>query len=273
MAGGAVTVVAVGLLLVLLLRRRRYVVPALVAVALLYGQAQAWSSVRAQARRLAAADPVPHGWIDDSAGRDAHVLAVGTAGAFDPRLLAQLALWNRSLRGVRVLDPSQADPRTGLLPVSYGPVVLARELDLVGPRLGASTAGTLVQAGSPLQLAATVEGRYPDGWGGPVTTYRRFGDAPGPGRVVVTASRPAKPAPTRGEVREQVGPLHGSLAPPQHIVYVHSPQTITTTLDVPRGPFRVVITVDPTFSPLDFAISDNRELGAQLDFGYRKSNR
>ena len=51
---------------------------------------------------------------------------------------------------------------------------------------------------------------------------------------------------------------------------IHSCQTRTFVLPTPPLPWRVEVAVDPTFSPgkLDPNLSDFRELGAQVGFGY-----
>src|SRR6266545_1852927 len=271
---GAFAVAAVVAFVLLFgLRARSLAVPAAVAVVVLAGHAAAWSSARAEARAVKAADPAPRGWVDDHVGTHAQVFAVGPAGAFDERTVAELTLWNRSIRGTRVVDPSAVDPKIGLLAVSDTPVVLVRETDLVGTEVARSGAGVLLRPSIPLQVSETVEGLFPDGWSGPTTTYRRFGGPPRPGKVVVVASRADWGGPDRpSDVRFQVGTraddvveLYGPDLHPK----IHSKETLTRTIDVPPPPFVVVVTIDPTFSPADFGASDPRQLGAKLRFTYR----
>jgi hypothetical protein len=47
---------------------------------------------------------------------------------------------------------------------------------------------------------------------------------------------------------------------------VHSGQTRTFDLPVPRAPFRVEVRVSPTFSPAQYGQGDTRQLGVQLAF-------
>ena len=43
----------------------------------------------------------------------------------------------------------------------------------------------------------------------------------------------------------------------------------TFTIPTPRPPFRIEVSVSPTFSPSDYGSFDRRELGAQLGFDFR----
>src|SRR6266508_2134898 len=271
---GALAVAAVVAFVLLFgLRARSLVVPAAVAVVVLAGHAAAWSSARGEARAVKAADPAPRGWIDDHVGTHAQVFAVGPAGAFDERTVAELTLWNRSIRGARVVDPSVVDPKIGLLAVSDTPVVVVRGTDLVGTEIARSGAGVLLRPSIPLQVSETVEGLFPDGWSGPTTTYRRFGGPPRPGKVVVVASRadwggPDRPSDVRFQVGKRADDVVELYGPDLH-PKIHSKETLTRTIDVPSPPFVVVVTIDPTFSPADFGASDPRQLGAKLRFTYR----
>jgi hypothetical protein len=267
----AAAVVVVALSLLLVFRRAGVVLPAVVVLVLLAGHFAAWSSAHAEARAVAAADPVPSGWVDRRVRSGKEVYAVGPPGAFDERTMADLTLWNRSVRGVRVLDLSTVDPKTGLLSVSDTPLVLVRGTALSGAEIARSGAGVLLRPALPLQLAETVEGLYPDGWGGASTTYRRFSGPARPGKVVVWSSRGEWRGPDRpSDVRFQVGPLDGDVVELGHDVEfkMHSGQTTTRVVDVPPPPFQVIITVDPTFSPASFGSTDKRQLGAQLRFTY-----
>jgi hypothetical protein len=52
---------------------------------------------------------------------------------------------------------------------------------------------------------------------------------------------------------------------------IHSCQLKTFSLPTPPGPWRVEVTIDPTFSPaaLDPRLGDQRQLGARVNFGYK----
>ena len=54
---------------------------------------------------------------------------------------------------------------------------------------------------------------------------------------------------------------------------IHSCQVRTFTLETPPHPWRVEVTIDPTFSPsaIDPALGDARQLGARAGFAYRLS--
>jgi hypothetical protein len=44
----------------------------------------------------------------------------------------------------------------------------------------------------------------------------------------------------------------------------------TFRLATPAPPFRVEVTVDPTFSPAEFSVPDSRQLGAQVSFAFER---
>jgi hypothetical protein len=247
--------------------RRSLVLPLLVAVLIVGGEAVAWASVRNEAHTLAAAESRPRDWVDRHVPPGTHVLVVGPANELDPRTLAQLTLWNRAVRGVQVLDLSAVDPQTALLPVASSDL-LARGVQLGGTEIARSRAGTLMRTPLPVQLAQTLDGMYPDGWSTGYVTYRRFAGN-GPGHVVVTVSRAGWTGTDRpGHVSVFVGKL-GENATTSATDVIHSGQTHELTVDVPAPPFEVVVSTTPTFSPSQFGASDTRQLGAELKFAYR----
>lgn len=265
--GVVAAAVAVAFALLAVLRRPRYALPAALAVVLLVGQGAAWSSVRHEARALAATEPGPRGWVDRNAGSRAHVFVVGPAAALDERIIAQLTLWNRSIRGVRELDLSKVDPTSGLVPTSSTDPVLVRGTELAGTEIARSAAGVLMRP--PLGLAETVEGLFSDGWSGDHAFYRRFTGPPHAGTVLVTVSRvnwrgQDKPA----DVRIDSGPLNGTGEQRAHIV-IHSGEDHQLVIPVPPPPFQIAMTIQPTFSPAEFGATDSRQLGAQITFTYR----
>jgi hypothetical protein len=259
--------VAVAFVLLVVLRRPRFALPAVLAVLLFIGQGLAWSSVRSEARALAATEPSPHGWVDREAGSSAHVYVVGPAAALDERSLAELTLWNRSVRGGRELDLSTIDPTTGLVPDAGTDLVLVRGAELGGTVIARSSAGVLMRP--PLTVAETVEGLFSDGWSGDHAFYRRFAGPPRAGTVLVTVSRvnwrgQDKPA----DVRIDSGPLNGTGEQRAHIV-IHSGEDHQLVIPVPPPPFQIAMTIQPTFSPAEFGATDSRQLGAQITFKYR----
>ena len=265
--GVVVAAVAVAFAMLVVLRGRRHALPAVLAILLLVGQGAAWSSVRREARALAATEPGPHGWVDRNAGPGAHVFVVGPAAALDERSIAQLTLWNRSVRGARALDLSKVDPTTGLVPTSGTDPVLVRGTELAGTEIARSTVGVLMRP--PLTVAETVEGLYSDGWSGDHAFYRRFAGSPHAGSVLVTVSRvnwrgQDKPA----DVRIDSGPLNGTGEQRAHVV-IHSGEDHQLVIPVPPPPFQIAMTIQPTFAPAEFGATDSRQLGAQITFTYR----
>jgi hypothetical protein len=265
---GVAAALAVALGILRMAPRRSLVLPVLVAVVIVASEAVAWASVRSEARTLAAVEPRPRDWVDRHVRPGTHVLVVGPAGELDARTLAQLTLWNRAVRGAQVLDLSNVNPATPLLPLAKSDL-LARGVELSGTVLARSRAGTLMHSPLPVQLAQTLDGMYADGWSTGYVTYRRFSGSSKPGRVVVTVSRAGWGGADRpGHVSVFVGRLGGN-ATTQATDVIHSGQTNTLTVHVPAPPFQVVVSTTPTFSPSQFGASDTRQLGAQLKFDYR----
>jgi hypothetical protein len=233
------------------------------------GHAAAWWSVRAEAHALAASEPGPRGWVDRDADRGAHVYVVGPAGDLDRRTVAQLMLWNRTVRGARPLDPSAVDPQTGLIPGSDADLVVERGVDLAGTEVARSTGGVLLRPVIPYTVSQTIDGLYADGWSGYQTTYRRFAGPPRPGRVRVTVSRAAWGGPDRpSEVSVEAGTPDGTVKARRRLV-IHSSQEQQVEIPVLPPPFQILVTVSPTFTPADFGSSDTRQLGAELHFAYQ----
>ena len=267
LVGGVVAVVAVAALMLVMLRRRRLALLAALAVLLVVGQAAAWSSVRREARALAAAEPTPHDWVDRHAGSGSQVFVVGPAAALDERTLAQLTLWNRSIRGARPLDLSKVDVPTGQLLTWGSDLALVRGIDLAGTKIARSAAGVLMRP--PLGVAETIDGLFADGWSGDHATYRRFSGPAKAGTVLVDLSRVNWRGQDRpGEVRIDSEPLNGASTQRADIV-IHSGEDHKLVIPVPPPPFQVALTVQPTFSPSEFGAADPRQLGAQITFTYR----
>jgi hypothetical protein len=265
---GVAAAVVVAFVGAVLLRRHPFALPAVVAVLLLVGHAAAWSSVHREARALAASEPTPRDWVDRHAGSGSRVFVVGPPTSVDQRFVAQLTLWNRSVRGFRQLDLSKVDVQTGLLPNSGPDLALVRGPGIVGSsEIARSAAGVLVKP--PLGIAQTIDGLYPDGWSGDHAYYRRFSGPPKPGTVLVVVSRVAwggqdKPA----DVRIDSEPLNGTATQAAHIV-IHAGKEYKLVIPVPPPPFQIAMTIQPTFSPSEFGGTDTRPLGAQITFTYR----
>jgi len=253
--------VVVGVLLLVVLRRRTALLAAALAILLLVGQAAAWSSARAEARVLAAFEPGPHGWIDRSAGAGARVVVAGPPEALDRTALAQLTLWNRSIRGVQELSFLEIDPHSGQLGVApRADLVLVRGTELAGTEVARSAGGVLVRPPNPLlNLAETVEGVFPDGWSGEQAVYRRFSGSPG--TVLVTIGRPDGP-PAEAWVEAWRGE-EVSLEAQAHVALASGAEK-QLVIEVPPPQFRVVVRIEPTFPA-----EDGRQLGARVRFEYR----
>ncbi len=270
-AGGRATFIEWSLLAavaaagVLLADPRRLPAAALVGAAVLVvsGQLFAYHDARDAASRVATALPGAHDWLDRlvPAGETVTVVSAGEPAVRD--LLAQTAIWNRTLGPELAVDPTAADLRTGALPDGASPsFVLATGVALAGEPLASTAAGELVRAAHPLGLAATTEGVSGDGWSGAEAVYRRFSG--GPGVLRVTVSR------TAWGGQDVPGTVTVAVpgAAPERLV-IHAGQQRTLDLRAPAAPFKVRVTVSPTFSPADFGQGDTRQLGAQLGFDFR----
>jgi hypothetical protein len=268
---GAVVVV-LAVVLVAGSRRRPLGLAAAVLLFVTASHAAAWTSVRSEARALDAAEVLPRGWVDRHAGAGSEVYVAGPPEARDDRSLAQLVLWNESVRGFREFDVAPVDPRTGLITAPAVPFALERGVQLAGKEIARSRAGTLVQTTGQPQLLETVEGLYADGWSGERAVYRRFAGPSRPGKLAVVVSRAAWRGTDRpAEVSIATGPLDGDVEERSRVV-LHAGEEQQVEVDVPPAPFQVVVAVDPTFSPAEFGAADERRLGAQLRFAYRPGN-
>jgi hypothetical protein len=85
------------------------------------------------------------------------------------------------------------------------------------------------------------------GWGGPDV----------PGRVKISLGRPAASGPGLAEV-------YGL-----RLWIVHRLDQRTFVFAARRPPLRIVVEVNPTFSPSQFGLADTRQLGAQVSFSFR----
>jgi hypothetical protein len=264
LVAGVAVVVGVALLLLHVLRRRPILLPVALATILLVAQAAAWSSVRGEARALAAAEPAPHGWIDRNAGSGAEVVVAGPAEALDALVIAQLTVWNRTIRGVRELNFLDVDPHSGQVGVDpEADLVLVRGTELAGREIARSGAGVLLQPDVPLNLAETVEGVYPDGWSGELAVYRRFSGARGTVHVLLTREDVPEDAPPAA-VQVESGPLDADADEVQARFVLRPGEKRDVEVDVPQPRYRIVVTVSPTFPA-----ADGRQVGAGLRFVYR----
>jgi hypothetical protein len=137
--------------------------------------------------------------------------------------------------------------------------------------------------GGPLRLAAAVTGVYSDGWMGGKAAYTRYDvSRDGPGFAVVKLSRERWcPSPSRrrpGVAAIRIGPVGIGPDKQPAIARVTGSATLdvedckadAVLLSTPSEPWRVEVTVTPTFSPheVDPSRSDRRELGAVFQAGF-----
>ena len=219
-----------------------------------------------------------------------------------------MEFWNRSIKDVWSLDGTAPGPGPTLTPDLAGAdgrlypspkgVIYAMTdpgVDVVGTVVathdhnngGSVLKWTLVKIAQPLRLAHAQTGIEPDAWvASPdgvkpakaaynqyVTTGKR------PGFASVTVSRRGwGGTDVPGLVTVKLGtlvkgkekqPALGKVLAVRRF-WIHSREERRFFIPAPRGPFRVEVTVNPTFvqSQLDPRIGDTRHLGAQVGFGW-----
>ena len=303
----ATLAIAVALLLLpRVLERRRLpggaavggVVVALVVAWNLAGQIHFANGSNSFARKELGNLPAPANWLDRlDGGQPAIYLGQGVQ---DPTGVNLLEFWNRSLHYVWSLDGTAPGPGPILTPdlaATNGRlfpdpgvrwVVADPGVDIAGQLVAQKGRWTLYRLSGPLRLAHSQTGILADGWNGcspaPCTraeaAYNRFASPGGrPGYAIVSVSRAAaQGAPIKpGHVIIRLGTLvRGSDRQPGigHVTafrrwIVAAGAHRTFTIPTPRPPFRIEVSVSPTFSPSDYGSFDRRELGAQLGFDFR----
>jgi hypothetical protein len=292
-----VLAVAVGLLLLprLLETRRGLARGALVAAALLVlgwnvaGQSAASAGARANANDFRAGFPEPPDWLDRATGGES---AFFLGQRIPENAVHLLEFWNRSLKQVWALDttapgpgPTQSPDLAGLdgrlFPdPGYEWVVANQEIELVGRPVLHAGGWRLWHLALPLRLRQSVTGVDADTWMGPESTYSQFW-SPGnrPGRMLVNVTRKDAWGGTDvpGKVVVQIGPLVIANKQPAlgritatRRCDLHSNTSCPFTIPTPPPPFRVRVTIDPTFVPaeLDPRLSDRRHLGAKVSYAF-----
>lgn len=241
-----------------------------------------------QARQLFVNLPQPADWVDEASGGEP-AMYLGQQ-IDDPNGLYLLEFWNRSVRKVWSLDgsarpptlsPDLASPDGTLTPspeVDW--VVAENDVRLAGRKVGEPRGALqLYELDGPLRLESSVGGILGDGWMSSQASFNQYAapdgvtrgfvkvflsragwcgpDVPGNVTVKVGTVVVADKQPAIGRVvAERTGVLHSCSGLPFLI-----PVTI---------PFRVEVTIEPTFSPaeLDERSSDLRQLGAQPSFEF-----
>ena len=225
---------------------------------------------------LASSIPRPLDWIT-RATHGAPSLYVGQE-ILQPTDVWLLSFWNPSLARMRSLDRTPLLPRfrgigsTGDILRGFvqpdGRLLDTRGLDFLVADRGITGAGPQiaqskrwrVYAGTSLHSAAL--GVYSDGWMGSRSTFTVFNGAPAAVRIRLSrAAWCGQDVPGNARIS-----VNGSL---RKRLVVHACRTVEATLPAPAPPVRVVVAIEPTFSPakLDPAHStDTRELGAQVTY-------
>jgi hypothetical protein len=275
----------------LLERRPRALGAALAATALLVlawnvtGQAAASSGARNNASGFLQGFPDPEDWLDRTIGGES-AFYLGQRVA-DPNGVHLLEFWNRSLKEVWSLEgpapgpgPTQSPDLAGidgtLFPdPGYRWVVADAGIDLVGTPVRREGGWVLWHLELPLRLRHSVTGIFSDGWISDGSTYSQFSTRGNrPGRVVVTVSRQGwGGTDVPGDVTIRVGtlviadkqPALGRVTATERWT-VHSSREREFSIPTPPPPFRVEVTISPTFVPaeLDPRLSDRRQLGARV---------
>lgn len=238
--------------------------------------------------------PHPPTWLDGVTGGQPAVYLgqnVDEGSALGIRLTE---FWNRSLKDVWSLDGTAPGPGPVLTPdlvatdgrLSPDPrrpyAVVEQGIELAGtvvarpPRSGR---WFVYRVRGPLRLAHAQTGIFADGWMSSASAYNRY-TTPGDkaGSAVVTVSRAAWGGPDKpGRVVISVGTLVKGADRQPHIGkvtavrrwVVHTKGRRRFVIPAPAAPFRVEVTVTPTFSPADYEdSSDRRELGAQVSYDF-----
>ncbi len=235
--------------------------------------------------------PKPPDWVDRTTGRRPSVF-VGQ-GISDPNPFWQLEFWNPSMKWVWGVDGSTPGGVTPNLlrpdgtqdPADLGAeyAVASKGVALAAPSV--TTVGDYVLyrlGGEPVRLREATAGVQADGWMGSEASYTRYDveALPPRGYVKVSLSReaacfpqlkPAKGVVTIGVVGVNEFDQPGiARVTGRREVPVHPCQPNPVVLPVPAEPWRVEVTVDPTFVPheLDPAIGDRRPLGAKPFFEF-----
>jgi hypothetical protein len=292
----AVGLVAAGVLFVL--RPGRAVTGTLcVAVAgfLTLASHPLFNATRAYSRELSvwATGPDPS-WIDRRVGAREHAAYVYVPRPSEKEaesVLMQTGFWNRSVDEVVVLEgaPVDVQPRrqatigdgmgglinAGRSVTSTSYAVSHYQVALVGERLAeAPTLASplvLYRVQPPLRVASQTEGLFSDGWTGEKASLTQYGAS---GRVFeVSLSREAVRRGPPAKVTLRLGPVERRGASTVMTSVTHRRTVVipngakrVVRLSAPTPPFRLELSVTPTFQPADFGSTDTRELGMQVAF-------
>lgn len=243
--------------------------------------------------------PTNLSWVDDRVGTDEHVLFVNNINlSQNPHTLWQTEFWNRSVDTVLdVTDPyimlgrpASIDTRTGLIttsdPIAAGPAKRARyavaptTLELAGKVV--EQPGPLLalyRIELPLRLARVMSGLYGDGWTADKFVLTQYSTPGGSRRLVLRLTRPTlvkrgRVGPARavvsvGTLRVAADGTHSLGRTTVHrSVRLPENRPVVLVLKVPPPPFRLELSVTPSFTPNDLGLGDTRVLGAQLRMSF-----
>jgi hypothetical protein len=235
--------------------------------------------------------PIPHDWVERET-QGGSVVIIGQKIA-DPIGIYLTEFFNPSVEKVWSLDGSAPGPGAILTPDLAGidgtltpspgtDYALAfNGVELQAPVV-ARNGGTLYRLdGQPLKLAAGTTGLYSDGWMADKAAYTRYDvSRDGLGLAYVKLSRERWcPHDKPGKATVRIGPV--GIGPDKQPAIaqvtqtktgiVHACVAIGFTFVPPSVPWRIEVTIDPTFVPydLDPTRSDRRELGAVFEAGFR----
>jgi len=279
--------ICAGLLFAALPRRFSiWAVPLLVAAFLTISSGSVFARVTfiSDATRHAGALGSDPSWIDHAVGPNARVEFLYTSDIDrDQHILWQSEFWNRSLRrvfGVTSQDPTipdvsaPVDPATGRirpnLPAGSPDarpryVVAASGVAVAGKRLAQNGFLSLYRVTPPLGLSSLASGVQPDAWTGSEATYTSFRDS-GARRLNVLVWRPPTSGPPPAHVTVKVGPLRSGSTWETQRWTLRNGKRHLFALHLKPGPYRVRLSVDPTFVPSQFGQADPRTLGVQVSF-------
>jgi hypothetical protein len=236
--------------------------------------------------------PKPLTWLDEITGGEPVVYLGQNLNTGADLGIWLTEFWNRSLEKVWSLDGTAPGPGPVLTPdlvatdgrLAPDPgaryVLAERGIDVDGELVGRppQTGRWFVyKLDGPLRLAHAETGVFTDGWMGAESAYNQYASPSGKGgNMVVRLGRWAWGGPDKpGRVLIRVGTLVKGADKQPHIGEVtatrrwtiHSLSRATFVIPAPPPPFRVEVTVRPTFSPSDYeGESDGRELGAQVGY-------
>ena len=237
---------------------------------------------------LLTTQPVPLDWIDRQT-EGSPALYIGQQLTDSTQVMLQ-AFWNRNLSRLWSVDATQgpieqtgiASPDGRLLAdPAIRHVVTDGHVEVVGKRVLRNGLWQLYEIRPPLRVLSIQTGVYGDGWTTAHSTYSRF-STPGGRRgfisILLTRQNWCPRTHVPGEVRIEVGKLgfapQGRLRMGQVTTArrwpVHPCRAEEFVLHTPPPPFRVEVSVTPTFVPVavDPAIRDDREVGVQVSYGF-----